>query len=670
MILLIALFYNLVLLAIGWVCMSVGYFLVLKKMPLRKWTCAVPVLAEMELSRVLFSRRRSFFRPFVVAAVCMAGALYLGTRESMGWLFTIASALVYQIFLIRLYYRLGKSFGKKTLFNLGLVFFPVIFLPILGLGRSQYEGLTLKPLKQHSKAVRIINRIALVIVSAVEIIILVLGVTFFSYKNVPPKFLVSISIDPLEEQLKDIVADDEYISREVMMGDDVSCVLDTEPSREHFITDYSKAENVVVLSYIIGSNLENRSGLASVNIRQMKEATTQGNALKFVVQAGGSDRWFEDEIENGTYGRYEISGGEMRLVQELADPISMSEGESLSDFLIWAKDNYPADRYMLVLWDHGGGIMGYGMDDLIKKDDPEGSEIMSVQELVTAIDKSDIKFDLIGFDACLMQDIEIAAALEPYTDYYLASEEVEGGFGWYYTSPFGKLAADPTMSTEDMAKDLLSCYDQLNTIVNDGEKDIVATLSLVDTTLVKPAYDKLTDFLLESDSVMTKGPENFGAFAAAGSKAYTFTSEGQIDIIDFLEILKDSDFDDVYGTDEEIDEVIHSIQSSILYRNKNSAKNINGMAIAFPSTSIGQYDATREELDRLNLKDEYRIFDNYFSIIAVQKEKAKENEDYAKDELVELINSEGLNISDIFMYINESAADYTAEDWYVDNIRK
>ena len=178
------------------------------------------------------------------------------------------------------------------------------------------------------------------------------------------------------------------------------------------------------------------------------------------------------------------------MVEDVPDDTCMSREEALSDFLTWAKEKYPADRYMLLFWDHGGGVfMGYGQDDLNKRQ--EGNGTMPVSELISAIDNSGIKFDLIGFDACLMQDIEIAAALEPYTDYYLASEEVEGGCGWYYVSPFGKLAQDPTMPTESLATDIISCFDQLNTAVADGKTDTRSTLSLIDTSLAKQRNSNL-----------------------------------------------------------------------------------------------------------------------------------------------------------------------------------
>ena len=74
---------------------------------------------------------------------------------------------------------------------------------------------------------------------------------------------------------------------------------------------------------------------------------------------------------------------------------------------------------------------------------------MPTSEIVEAVKYSGVKFDLIGFDTCLMQNFDLAYKLEPYADYFLASEETESGFGWNYTLGFSELAMNPGMSTAD-----------------------------------------------------------------------------------------------------------------------------------------------------------------------------------------------------------------------------
>lgn len=648
---------------IYWIFTSLGYFFVLGKMPLKRSTFIIPFLAEREMTKVLFRTMRSFWRPFIISVVFAVGAIYLGADVGMGRIYALIVYIVYGVFLTRLHWRLAKSFGKGTLFRLGTIFFPPLFMTILGLSKKAvYTPLKLRPVKKLPPVLDVLAKIGIVLISGVEIFALVFVVGFVTIRTHVPGFLVDWQLDEFYEKTKNIDGTKEVVSREDAMGKAAASIQTMETSREKFFPDHSQDKSVVVLTYIVGANLEDNGGYASANIRQMKEATAQGSALKFVVQAGGSKRWFTEGIDDSSYGRYEIKDGSIEKKKELPDDISMSDEKSLEDFLLWAKKKYKADRYMLVLWDHGGGVaLGYGSDDLNEKttaEETDEEECMNTSEVIRAIKKSGIRFDLIGFDACLMQDIEIAASLEPYTDYYLASEEVEGGYGWYYTSPFGKLADNPGMSTEAFAIDLLSCYDQVNTIVKDdeGKPDTKSTLSLVDTTLAKPAYEEFEDFLEDADKLIKESPGDYADMAVAGTNAYNFNDNLQIDLIDYLKVLNRADYGEELGVEKEKKELINKLRACILYRNKNSAKGVNGIAFAFPYKAIEYYSYTSKELKSMALKTERRVFNDIFSIMAAQKQKSSEENSKKEDE-------ESDTLTSLLMWLGET--DYTEEDWYV-----
>ena len=139
---------------IPWILQSVAYFFVLRKIGLRKWTAVIPFLAERELSTVLFRKMRTFYRPFVIAAVFMAGAYYLGPEESTGAAYMTIAYVVYALFLVRLYYRLSKSFGKGILYTILLIIASPLFLLILGLGRSQYQPIEFRQEKDYGLFMR------------------------------------------------------------------------------------------------------------------------------------------------------------------------------------------------------------------------------------------------------------------------------------------------------------------------------------------------------------------------------------------------------------------------------------------------------------------------------------------------------------------------------------
>ena len=398
------------------------------------------------------------------------------------------------------------------------------------------------------------------------------------------------------------------------------------------------------MEYIIGADLEDDRGMASINIAQMKDTTAKGDGLDFVVQAGGSDRWFTKGIEDSTVGRYLISGGNIETAEMLDETTCMSDPESLTDFILWAKKNYPADRYMLVLWDHGGGFAsGYGVDILNDREDKE--RLMSASEIIGAIKKAGMKFEMIGFDACLMQNIEYANALEPYADYYLASEETEPGTGWYYTAGFGKLAEDPAISIEEFGKSMVSSYDQVQRALNEGEPDPKCTLSLVDLTLVKPVYKQLTGLYKKATADMADKPAVFANMSAARSGAYQFFDEEQVDLVSYLTNLKKADYRQAVTSDEELDRIADTVKACVVYRNSDSAEGINGMAIDFPYKDLSMYSSEYKQLKAVKYRTEQKFFDTFCSIMGAQQMRA----DAEDDSLFGLLG----------------ARDYSEEEWYI-----
>lgn len=58
-----------------------------------------------------------------------------------GWLFLLTLVpCVGNVMAIIMYVKLAQAFGKSGGFAVGLIFLPVIFLPILGFGDAEYIG--------------------------------------------------------------------------------------------------------------------------------------------------------------------------------------------------------------------------------------------------------------------------------------------------------------------------------------------------------------------------------------------------------------------------------------------------------------------------------------------------------------------------------------------------
>ena len=200
-------------------------------------------------------------------------------------------------------------------------------------------------------------------------------------------------------------------------------------------TQYSgETSSHTMMIYMIGSNLESEYGAASQDIMEIAQSGANFGNLNVVVAAGGASHWQELSIQAGEVGfgsiRKNPSTQDTGLIWDKRVSGSISSVSMLSQFLDYAYRTFPAQTYSLVFWNHGGGpLVGYGHDEV-------ANNMFSLEQLNTALRNSPFaskKLSWIGFDACLMGSYEVAAALEPFTECMVASEETEPGIGWDYS---------------------------------------------------------------------------------------------------------------------------------------------------------------------------------------------------------------------------------------------
>ena len=212
-----------------------------------------------------------------------------------------------------------------------------------------------------------------------------------------------------------------------------------------------------ILMYFCGSDLESSHHMASFNMFEMSSiepAVTMREFLNVmygeefeepevlekvnvVLETGGCKEWHPltdmdisaEKLQRWSFSPVSEDSGEkpFTLIEDL--PLaSMSDPETLSDFIKWGVQAYPAEKYGLLLWDHGGGAMGLFVDELFDKD------IMYLYELGEALDDAGVDFEVLILDACMMANLETARAVAPHVSYMVASEEVTSGYG----SAFGE----------------------------------------------------------------------------------------------------------------------------------------------------------------------------------------------------------------------------------------
>ena len=123
----------------------------------------------------------------------------------------------------------------------------------------------------------------------------------------------------------------------------------------------------------------------------------------------------------------------------------MGSPQTLVDFVDWTRANYPARHYALFLWDHGWGWWpGNTMEDDTSHDYLDMDELRGALQTVHGV-------DMVGWDTCLSQTIEVEAQLRGFAGAMAGSQDSIGYTGLSYQQILGGLQASPAMSPTTLA---------------------------------------------------------------------------------------------------------------------------------------------------------------------------------------------------------------------------
>ena len=349
---------------------------------------------------------------------------------------------------------------------------------------------------------------------------------------------------------------------------------------------------VTVMVYMCGTDLESRGGMATNDLMEMAAATLSDN-VNVIVYTGGCKNWKNSIVSSSVNQIYKVvGGGKLECLENNMGTAAMTDPKTLESFIDYAHSNYPANRNILIFWDHGGGsVSGYGYDE---KNPNSGS--MDLAEISSALKNSGIKYDFIGFDACLMGSLETDLMAAKYADYLIGSEETEPGIGWYYTDWLTALSANTSMSTLDIGKQIIDDFVDTCARQCAGQK---TTLSLVDLSeLQETVGDEFRAFCSDTQGLITSGDYASVSDARTGSREFATSSHiDQIDMVNFARLV---------GTDEG-DALAKVLLSAVKYnRTSGNITNAYGISIYFPYNSrSAKVDKAVSTYEKIGLDDEY-----------------------------------------------------------------
>ena len=348
-------------------------------------------------------------------------------------------------------------------------------------------------------------------------------------------------------------------------------------------------ETYTLMIYMCGSNLESEGGYASSDIEEMLKSQL-AKEVNLLIYTGGAQKWYDYGISNRTNQIYKIESGNLELVKDNIGKESMAKSETLTYFLNFCKENYPANKYGLILWDHGGGaVSGFGYDENIS----DKNDTLTIDELKMSLDSFGTKLDFIGFDACLMANVETAYAVRNNADYFIASEETEPGSGWAYKKVLNQLSKNTSQNGAELAPQIIDTF----IASNNGMFGADATLSCIDLSKMDNVYEKLVTFM--NDIKTSKlDLNNFSNVSKAikRTKAYADGEIDTIDLVNFSENINISASNDLS----------EAVKSAVIYnKTTDYVENSNGLSIYIPNKDLSFYQRMIKIYQNIGMTNEY-----------------------------------------------------------------
>lgn len=354
-----------------------------------------------------------------------------------------------------------------------------------------------------------------------------------------------------------------------------------------FVSASAHAAKWTILVYLNGDNNLEPYGIS--DFLEMAQVGSNSN-INIIVQfdrasgyASTYGNWTDCKRFRVTSGMTPDAGNALSSLGE----VDMGNPQTLVDFVEWGIDNYPADKYFVDVWNHGGGWTESALMEVVRdcsNDDSSGNSIgVANGELRSAASQiySHLgrKVDLWGFDCCLMHMLEVNYELKNYANYMVASEELEGGNGWEYASWLQNLNNNSTASAATLGQYVAQAY------YNTGED----TQSVSDLSRVSATVVALDDFAIALQAAKASGYEStltsiLNAAQDFG-QGYGNPVDDYVDLYDYAERCYNASLpSNVHTTAQALMNAL-DLQITCNYAKSSGYSGANGVSIYLPPTS-------------------------------------------------------------------------------------
>ncbi len=349
-------------------------------------------------------------------------------------------------------------------------------------------------------------------------------------------------------------------------------------------------DTVTMMVYVCGTDLESKSGMASSDMQEIAQAS-YGDNVNVILYTGGCNQWKISGISNSVNQIYQIKNGKLACLESDMGNKAMTDPATLSEFIQYTAKKFPANRNELIFWDHGGGsVSGYGYDEKKKQ-----SGSMNLAGISKALNDGGVKFDFVGFDACLMATAETALMMNNYADYLIASEETEPGIGWYYTDWLTKLGSNTSMPTLEIGKNICDDFTAACARRCPGQKTTLSVIDLAEFANTVPS--NLAKF---ADSVSAKmEKKEYSDVSQARYNTREFATSSKIDQVDLVHLAQNMNT-------AEGKALADALKGAVKYnRTSSNMTNAYGVSIYFPYKRTSYVDTACNTYSQINMDSAY-----------------------------------------------------------------
>ena len=298
---------------------------------------------------------------------------------------------------------------------------------------------------------------------------------------------------------------------------------DFEPGNYSVSLTEGNADWTIMMYYSYDNNLEATLTAEITNIiKAVEDATTGGTipSINIVALTDGSADYDyseeEYELNGATLGPFDLDWYESTIYWSFSPYLTAidvgekncGDPDTLTDFMDWSVDNYPADNYSLFIGDHGGQYYGMCWDE---GSDDDHITMDEVSDISKHLKNNNIDIDLTVMETCLLAGIEPAYQFAEMTDYYLAAEPTTWGStlsGHEYNvyDVFSDLFDSPASTPEQLGNIFLNNFKDisdelyLGNPISHAYEYAASAVSLADTSKMDALVDTIdvfSDYMLE-----------------------------------------------------------------------------------------------------------------------------------------------------------------------------